>query len=74
MSWINLCNAGRDLNGLVADGDVDLDLRIPEVHLVAAVIPLTTRHYPMLRRNLLYTGVTRPLLPRIIAKLTGTPP
>jgi exodeoxyribonuclease V alpha subunit len=23
------------------------------------VIPLTTQHYPMLRRNLLYTGVTR---------------
>src|ERR671918_332988 len=25
----------------------------------AVVIPLTTQHYPMLRRNLLYTGVTR---------------
>lgn len=25
----------------------------------AVVIPLTTRHYPMLQRNLLYTGVTR---------------
>jgi exodeoxyribonuclease V alpha subunit len=24
----------------------------------AVVIPLTTQHYPMLRRNLLYTGVT----------------
>jgi UvrD-like helicase C-terminal domain len=23
------------------------------------VIPLTTQHYPMLRRNLVYTGVTR---------------
>jgi exodeoxyribonuclease V alpha subunit len=23
------------------------------------VIPITTQHYPMLRRNLLYTGVTR---------------
>jgi exodeoxyribonuclease V alpha subunit len=23
------------------------------------VIPLTTQHYPTLRRNLLYTGVTR---------------
>ena len=23
------------------------------------VIPLTTQHYPMLQRNLLYTGVTR---------------
>jgi ATP-dependent exoDNAse (exonuclease V) alpha subunit len=25
----------------------------------AVVIPLSTQHYPMLRRNLLYTGVTR---------------
>jgi exodeoxyribonuclease V alpha subunit len=25
----------------------------------AVVIPLTTQHYPMPRRNLLYTGVTR---------------
>jgi exodeoxyribonuclease V alpha subunit len=25
----------------------------------AVVIPLTTQHYPMLRRNLVYTGVTR---------------
>ena len=25
----------------------------------AVVIPLTTQHYPMLKRNLLYTGVTR---------------
>ena len=25
----------------------------------AVVLPLTTQHYPMLRRNLLYTGVTR---------------
>jgi exodeoxyribonuclease V alpha subunit len=25
----------------------------------AVIIPLTTQHYPMLRRNLLYTGVTR---------------
>ena len=25
----------------------------------AVVIPLTTQHYPMLERNLLYTGVTR---------------
>jgi exodeoxyribonuclease V alpha subunit len=25
----------------------------------AVVIPLTTQHYPMLRRNLLYTAVTR---------------
>jgi exodeoxyribonuclease V alpha subunit len=25
----------------------------------AVVIPLTAQHYPMLRRNLLYTGVTR---------------
>jgi exodeoxyribonuclease V alpha subunit len=25
----------------------------------AGVIPLTTRHYPMLQRNLVYTGVTR---------------
>src|SRR3954452_24653856 len=25
----------------------------------AAVIPVTTQHWPMLRRNLLYTGVTR---------------
>ena len=23
------------------------------------IIPLTTQHYPMLRRNLVYTGVTR---------------
>ena len=23
------------------------------------VIPVTTQHYPMLQRNLLYTGVTR---------------
>ena len=25
----------------------------------AVVIPVTTQHWPMLRRNLLYTGVTR---------------
>jgi exodeoxyribonuclease V alpha subunit len=25
----------------------------------AVVIPVTTQHYPMLQRNLLYTGVTR---------------
>jgi len=25
----------------------------------AVVIPLATQHYPMLARNLLYTGVTR---------------
>ena len=25
----------------------------------AVVIPLSTQHYPMLQRNLLYTGVTR---------------
>src|SRR5260221_358054 len=25
----------------------------------AVVIPLTTQHYPMLKRNLVYTGVTR---------------
>ena len=25
----------------------------------AVVIPLTTQHYPMLQRNLLYTAVTR---------------
>ena len=25
----------------------------------AAVIPVLTQHYPMLQRNLLYTGVTR---------------
>jgi exodeoxyribonuclease V alpha subunit len=25
----------------------------------AVVIPLTTQHYPMLQRNLIYTGVTR---------------
>ena len=25
----------------------------------AVVIPVTTQHYPMLARNLLYTGVTR---------------
>jgi exodeoxyribonuclease V alpha subunit len=25
----------------------------------AVIIPLTTQHYPMLQRNLLYTGVTR---------------
>lgn len=25
----------------------------------AVVIPITTQHYPMLQRNLLYTGVTR---------------
>ena len=28
----------RDLNGLAADGDVDLDLGIPEVHLVTAAV------------------------------------
>ena len=26
----------------------------------AVVIPVTTQHYMMLKRNLLYTGVTRP--------------
>ena len=26
---------------------------------LAVVIPLTTQHYPMLQRNLLYTAVTR---------------
>jgi exodeoxyribonuclease V alpha subunit len=25
----------------------------------AVVMPLTTQHYPMLRRNLVYTGITR---------------
>ena len=25
----------------------------------AVVIPVTTQHYPMLQRNLLYTGITR---------------
>jgi exodeoxyribonuclease V alpha subunit len=25
----------------------------------AVVIPLSTQHYPMLRRNLVYTGITR---------------
>ena len=25
----------------------------------AVVIPLSTQHYPMLQRNLVYTGVTR---------------
>jgi exodeoxyribonuclease V alpha subunit len=25
----------------------------------AVVLPVTTQHYPMLQRNLLYTGVTR---------------
>jgi exodeoxyribonuclease V alpha subunit len=25
----------------------------------AVVIPITTQHYPMLQRNLVYTGVTR---------------
>jgi exodeoxyribonuclease V alpha subunit len=29
------------------------------VGVPGGVIPLTTQHYPMLRRNLLYTGVTR---------------
>ena len=28
----------RDLDGLAADGNVDLDLRIPEIHLVAAAV------------------------------------
>jgi exodeoxyribonuclease V alpha subunit len=30
----------------------------------AVVIPLTTQQYPMLRRNLLYTGVTPGQAPR----------
>jgi exodeoxyribonuclease V alpha subunit len=25
----------------------------------AVVIPVTTQHYPMLQRNLIYTGITR---------------
>ena len=36
----------------------------------AVVIPLTTQHYPMLRRNLLYTGVTRG---RRLVVLVGQP-
>ena len=28
-------------------------------HLEGNVIPLSTQHYPMLQRNLVYTGVTR---------------
>ena len=28
----------RDLDGLATDGDVDLDLRISEVHVVAAAV------------------------------------
>ena len=34
------------------------------------VIPLTTQHYPMLERNLLYTGVTRG---RRLVVLVGQP-
>ena len=34
----------------------------------AAVIPVTTQHYPMLQRNLIYTGVTRG---RTLAGLVG---
>ena len=36
----------------------------------AVVIPLTTQHYPMLQRNLLYTGVTRG---RQLVVLVGQP-
>jgi len=28
-------------------------------NIPAVVIPLSTQHYPMLRRNLVYTGITR---------------
>lgn len=31
----------------------------PGIGVPAVVIPLTTQHYPMLQRNLLYTAVTR---------------
>jgi ATP-dependent exoDNAse (exonuclease V) alpha subunit len=31
----------------------------PRLGIPAVVIPLTTQHYPMLQRNLVYTGVTR---------------
>ena len=31
----------------------------PGFEYPAVVIPLTTQHYPMLQRNLLYTAVTR---------------
>jgi exodeoxyribonuclease V alpha subunit len=43
------CIVGRDDDGRKSQGSES----------PAVVIPLTTRHYPMLRRNLLYTGVTR---------------
>lgn len=36
----------------------------------AVVIPLSTQHYPMLRRNLLYTGITRA---RKLVVLVGQP-
>ena len=35
---IDVISAPCILDGLAADGDVDLDLRIPEVHLVAAAV------------------------------------
>jgi len=36
----------------------------------AVVLPVTTQHYPMLQRNLLYTGVTRG---RRLVVLVGQP-
>ena len=42
----------------------------------AVVIPLSTQHYPMLQRNLVYTGVTRGkrlvvLLGQVLGRLCG---
>jgi ATP-dependent exoDNAse (exonuclease V) alpha subunit len=59
-----LLRALPDDAGLLLVGDVD---QLPSVTIhksqgseyPAVVIPLTTQHYPMLQRNLVYTGVTR---------------
>ena len=57
-SWpggdLRLRRAGRAGAGLRDHGAQEPGLGVP-----AVLIPVTTQHYPMLKRNLLYTGVTR---------------
>jgi hypothetical protein len=52
----------RGIGGAVIADDLDGrndDPQEPGSEYPAVVIPLTTQHYMMLQRNLIYTGVTR---------------
>jgi exodeoxyribonuclease V alpha subunit len=63
---LRIRHIGADQNGLLA---AELDMLVPAyaatIHksqgseYPAVVIPVMAQHYPMLQRNLLYTGVTR---------------